>query len=80
MFSKDSLVIIAPDAVTERGRGCQWTLGLCFPASVDLSWKCEGEHTVWREVQPSKVSLAWDVSGFRLLRMVTEWRDFINEF
>lgn len=64
MFSKDSLVIIALDAVTERGRGCQRTLGLRFSASVDLSWECEGEHTVWREVQPPKVSsLTRDVSG-----------------
>lgn len=63
MFSKGSLVIIALDAVTERGRGCQWTFGLRFPASMDLPWKCEGEHTVWREIQPPKVLLTWNVSG-----------------
>lgn len=63
MPSKGSLVTVALDAVAERGRGCQWTFGLCFSASVDLSWKCEGEHTVWREVQSPKVLLTWDVSG-----------------
>lgn len=63
MFSKGSLVIIALDAVTERGRGCQWTFGLRFSASMDLSRKCEGEYTVWREVQPPKVFLTRGGSG-----------------
>lgn len=62
--SKGSLVIVAPDALTERGRGCQWTFGLCFSASLDLPRKCEGEHPVWREVQPPKVLLTRDVSGW----------------
>lgn len=63
MFSKGSLVLVALDAVTEGGRGCQWTFGLCFSASMDLPWECEGEHIVWREVQPPKVSQSRDVSG-----------------
>ena len=66
MLSEGSLVIIALDAVTERGRGCQWTFGLRFSASMDLSWKCEGEHSVWREVQPPKVLLTRDVLGHLL--------------
>lgn len=54
---------VSLDAITERGRGCQRTFGLCVSASVDLSREREGEHTVWREVQSPKVLLTWPVSG-----------------
>lgn len=57
------LITVALGAVTERGRGCQGTFGLCVSASVDLSWECEGEHIVWREVQSPKVLLTWAVSS-----------------
>ena len=62
--------VVAPDAVTTRDRGRQRDSGLRFPASMDLSGKCERKRIIWRKVSSPKVILTLKARGILVFGII----------